>query len=117
MFLKINYFQNSTLDGMFRIFLAGIVFLCIGETDVCSGAKIDELNRNSTFPQKFSPGKAIKYYKSIENGTNLVPLTYDRLLSEDIEVTKVKNGRNPNTLVATIKSHTCNIPTLLIQHL
>jgi len=43
--------------------------------------------------------------------------TYDRLLSEGIEVTKVKNGRKPNTLVATIKSHTCNIPTLLIQHL
>ena len=80
MYLKINYFQGSTLGGMFRIFLAGIVFLCIGEADICSGAKIDELNRNSTFHQKFSPGKAIKYYKSIENGTNLVPLSYDRLV-------------------------------------
>ena len=80
MFLKINYCQDSTLDGMFRIFLAGVVFLCIGEADICSGAKIDELNRNSTFHQKLSSGKAIKYYKSIENGTNLVPLTYDRLV-------------------------------------
>jgi len=43
--------------------------------------------------------------------------TYDRLISEGLEVTEVKDGRKPNTLVATVKSHTCNIPTLLIQHL
>jgi catechol 2,3-dioxygenase-like lactoylglutathione lyase family enzyme len=43
--------------------------------------------------------------------------TYDRLISEGIEITKVKKGRKPGTLVATIKSHTCNVPTLLIQHL
>ena len=80
MSLKINYCQDSTLDGMFRIFLAGVVFLCIGEADICSGAKIDELNRNSTFHQKLSSGKAIKYYKNIENGTNLAPFSYDRLV-------------------------------------
>ena len=43
--------------------------------------------------------------------------TYDRLISEGLEVTDVKEGRKPNTLVATVKSNTCNIPTLLIQHL
>jgi hypothetical protein len=43
--------------------------------------------------------------------------TYDRLISEGLEVTEVKEGRKPNTLVATVKSDTCNIPTLLIQHL
>ena len=43
--------------------------------------------------------------------------TYDRLISEGLEVTDVKEGRKPNTLVATVKSSTCDIPTLLIQHL
>ncbi|MBK49431.1 MAG: glyoxalase-like domain protein [Chloroflexi bacterium] len=43
--------------------------------------------------------------------------THSRLLSEGLEVTDVKDGRKPNTLVATVKSHTVNIPTLLIQHL
>ena len=40
-----------------------------------------------------------------------------RLISEGVEISDVKDGRKPNTLVATIKSHTCNIPTLLIEHL
>ncbi len=46
-----------------------------------------------------------------------IKATYNRLISEGLEVTEVKDGRKPNTLVATVKSHTCNIPTLLIQHL
>ena len=46
-----------------------------------------------------------------------IKVIYDRLISEGVEVTEVKEGRKPNTLVATVKSHTCNIPTLLIQHL
>ena len=46
-----------------------------------------------------------------------IKIIYDRLISEGVEVTEVKEGRKPNTLVATVKSHTCNIPTLLIQHL
>jgi len=46
-----------------------------------------------------------------------IKATYDRLISEDLEVSEVIDGRKPNTLVSTVKSHTCNIPTLLIQHL
>jgi len=46
-----------------------------------------------------------------------IKATYDRLISEDLEVSEVVDGRKPNTLVSTVKSHTCNIPTLLIQHL
>ena len=46
-----------------------------------------------------------------------IAASYDRLISEGLEVTEVTDGRKPNTLVATVKSHTCNIPTLLIQHL
>lgn len=43
--------------------------------------------------------------------------TYDRLRKEGFDITPVIEGRKPNTLVATVKSNTHNIPTLLIQHL
>ena len=41
----------------------------------------------------------------------------NRLLNQGVEVTPIKKGIKENTLVATIKSHTNNVPTLLIQHL
>ena len=34
-----------------------------------------------------------------------------------VSITDVRDGRKPNTLVATIKSHCSNVPTLLIEHL
>ena len=42
---------------------------------------------------------------------------YKRLISEGVDVTPIKEGLKENTLVATIKSHTCNVPTLLIEQL
>ena len=42
---------------------------------------------------------------------------YNRLISEGIDVTPIKEGLKENTLVATIKSHTHNVPTLLIEHI
>ena len=42
---------------------------------------------------------------------------HNRLKNQGIEVTPIKKGIKDNTLVATIKSHTNNIPTLLIEHL
>ena len=42
---------------------------------------------------------------------------HNRLTNQGVEVTPIKKGIKDNTLVATIKSHTSNIPTLLIQHL
>ena len=41
---------------------------------------------------------------------------YERLVSKGVEVTEIKKGLKENTLVATIKSHTHNVPTLLIEH-
>ena len=38
-------------------------------------------------------------------------------LNLDQNITDIKDGRKPNTLVATIKSHCLNVPTLLIEHL
>ena len=42
---------------------------------------------------------------------------HTRLVAEGIEVTPVQKGIKEKTLVATIKSHNHNVPTLLIQHL
>jgi Glyoxalase/Bleomycin resistance protein/Dioxygenase superfamily. len=42
---------------------------------------------------------------------------HKRLVSNNVEVTPIKEGLKTGTLVATIKSHTCNVPTLLIQHI
>ena len=42
---------------------------------------------------------------------------YKRLISEGVDVTPIKDGLKKNTLVATIKSHTHNVPTLLIEHI
>ena len=42
---------------------------------------------------------------------------HQRLLREGVDVTAIKKGIKENTLVATIKSHTHNVPTLLIEHL
>ena len=41
---------------------------------------------------------------------------HKRLTQEGVEITDIKNGLKENTLVATIKSHTHNVPTLLIEH-
>ena len=41
---------------------------------------------------------------------------HERLTKEGVEITDIKHGLKENTLVATIKSHTHNVPTLLIEH-
>ena len=42
---------------------------------------------------------------------------HQRLAKEGIEVTSIQKGVKEKTLVATVKSHTQNVPTLLIQHI
>jgi len=42
---------------------------------------------------------------------------HQRLVNEGVEVTDIRNGRKPDTLVCTVKSHTLGVPTLLIEHL
>ena len=41
---------------------------------------------------------------------------HERLEKAGVEITPIKKGIKENTMVATIKSHTHNVPTLLIQH-
>jgi len=43
--------------------------------------------------------------------------THQRLVKQGLEISEVKAGRKENTLVCSVKSDTCNVPTLLIQHL
>ena len=43
--------------------------------------------------------------------------THQRLVKEGIEISEVKAGRKENTLVCTVKSDTCDVLTLLIEHL
>ena len=42
---------------------------------------------------------------------------HKRLEKAGVEITSIKKGIKENTMVATIKSHTHNVPTLLIQHI
>lgn len=42
---------------------------------------------------------------------------HERMVIEGIEITPIQKGVKEKTLVATIKSHNHNVPTLLIQHL
>jgi catechol 2,3-dioxygenase-like lactoylglutathione lyase family enzyme len=41
---------------------------------------------------------------------------HKRLTREGVEISSINEGLKENTLVATIKSHTHNVPTLLIEH-
>ena len=42
---------------------------------------------------------------------------HSRLKKAGVEITPIKKGIKENTIVATLKSHTHNVPTLLIQHI
>ena len=46
-----------------------------------------------------------------------IKAAHERLTGLGVEVTDVKNGIKPDSLVCTVKSHTRGVPTLLIQHL
>ena len=49
-------------------------------------------------------------------GVENIYSTRERLLKNNIIVSNIKPGVKEDTLVATIKSHTNNVPTLLIEH-
>ena len=55
--------------------------------------------------------------KIIAWNVNSIKSAHARLIKEGVEVTDIKQGIKENTLVATIKSHTNSVPTLLIEHL
>lgn len=44
-----------------------------------------------------------------------LPLVRERLLAGGVDVSEVRTGMRPGTIVATVRSHTANVPTLLLQ--
>jgi catechol 2,3-dioxygenase-like lactoylglutathione lyase family enzyme len=46
-----------------------------------------------------------------------IKVVHKRLLDEGVDLTPIKAGIKEKTLVATINSHTHNVPTLLIEHI
>ncbi len=50
-------------------------------------------------------------------GVDSIKETRNRLISKGIKVSSVKKGMKEGTLVATVKSNTHNVPTLLIEHI
>jgi len=50
-------------------------------------------------------------------GVKDIEKAHERMMAEGIEITPIQKGVKEKTLVATIKSHNHNVPTLLIQHL
>ncbi len=41
--------------------------------------------------------------------------TRQRLVADGVDVSEIRNGRKPGTRVMTVRSHTCKIPTLLLE--
>jgi catechol 2,3-dioxygenase-like lactoylglutathione lyase family enzyme len=39
----------------------------------------------------------------------------ERLVGDGVDVSEIRNGRKPGTRVMTVRSHTCKIPTLLLE--
>ena len=50
-------------------------------------------------------------------GVDSIQETRNRFINEGIKVSPIKKGVKENTLVATVKSNTHDVPTLLIEHL
>ena len=48
--------------------------------------------------------------------TASLEVTHQRLINKGIDVSEIREGRKPGTRVCTIKSHTLEVPTLLIEH-
>lgn len=48
--------------------------------------------------------------------TQDIDATHARLSTSGIGVSEVRDGRKAGTRVCTVKSHTLNTPTLLIEH-
>ena len=48
---------------------------------------------------------------------DIIKEAHKRLIDNGVEMTPIKKGLKENTLVSTIKSHTHNVPTLLIEHI
>ena len=91
------------LDKVIEHWKRRILFFRLNETTI---EVIEEKNEKDTLDTLWGLAWEVD---SIEEA-------HKRLSDQGIDLTPIKNGLKENTLVTTIKSHTHNVPTLLIEH-
>ena len=92
------------LDKRFEDFGSRLLFFRIGGITLELGAKLDE-ESSSDEPDRFG-GLA---YQVVD-----VRSARERLVASDVDVSEVRTGRKPGTLVCTVREPTHGVPTLLI---
>jgi hypothetical protein len=106
-FIKIYrdiYGIRLALDSFIETWKKRILFFRLNKTTI----EVIEDKNDEDLPNDFLWGLAW--------GVQDIIQTRERLLSMNIEVSDIRSGVKENTLVATISSHTNNVPTLLIEH-
>ena len=105
----INIYKNIfnirlALDKVIEHWNTRILFFRLNKTTI----EVVEQNHKEVEPDKLW---------GLAWGVKSIKDTHARLIKEGVEVTEIKQGIKEDTLVATIKSHTNNVPTLLIEQL
>ena len=105
----INIYKNIfnirlALDKVIEHWNTRILFFRLNKTTI----EVVEQNHKEVEPDKLW---------GLAWGVKSIKDAHKRLVKEGIEVTEIKQGLKEDTLVATIKSHTNNVPTLLIEQL
>ena len=106
-FIKIYrdiYGIRLALDSFIETWKKRILFFRLNKTTI----EVIEDKNDKDLPNDFLWGLAW--------GVQDINQTRERLLSMNIEVSDIRPGVKEDTLVATISSHTNNVPTLLIEH-
>ena len=106
-FIKIYrdiYGIRLALDSFIQTWKKRILFFRLNKTTI----EVIEDKNDEDLPNDFLWGLAW--------GVQDIKQTRERLLSMNIEVSDIRPGVKEDTLVATISSHTNNVPTLLIEH-
>ena len=101
---KDTYGIRLALDSVIREWNRRMLFFRLNHTTL---EVIEEKDKNMPASDKLW---------GLSWGVDDIVATRKRLIENGIEISEIKEGIKENTLVATIKSHTHNIPTLLIQH-
>ena len=105
----INIYKNIfnirlALDKVIEHWNTRILFFRLNNTTI----EVVEQNHKEVEPDKLW---------GLAWGVKSIKDAHARLIKEGVEVTEIKQGIKEDTLVATIKSHTNNVPTLLIEQL
>ncbi|RPG42763.1 MAG: glyoxalase-like domain protein [Gammaproteobacteria bacterium TMED112] len=98
------YGIRLALDSFVEAWKKRMLFFRLNKTTI----EVIEEKNNKVIPADFLWGLAW--------GVRDINSARERLLKNNIEVSDIKKGLKKDTLVATIKSHTNNVPTLLIEH-